>query len=213
MTKLVCISDTHTLHGNIILPKGDVLVHSGDFTGQGELRHYRSLSNWLVQQADTKGFQHIVIVPGNHDLTFESMEDMARSCFDPAITILIGQEVTLDGVKFYGAPHTPEFYSWAFNVERDSDKMRAVWDKIPTDTDVLITHGPPFGILDRNSDNFPCGCKALSKAVHTIQPKVHVYGHIHEGYGTTVVNGTTFVNASTCDGNYRPINKPIVVDV
>ncbi|MDB5716157.1 MAG: metallophosphoesterase [Sphingomonadales bacterium] len=199
------------MHEKVNLPDGDVLVHAGDISGRGEYQHYRHLSLYMMRAARARGFKHIIVVPGNHDITFETEEENARDCFDDSIHVLINQEVVLEGVKFYGSPMTPRFFDWAFNVDRD--KIHTYWDRIPNDTDVLITHGPPFNIRDRNSDNFACGCKALGKRVAEVSPKVHIFGHIHEGYGTQIVGPTTFVNASSCTGHYRPTNKAIVVDI
>lgn len=211
--KIVCISDTHNQHGRITLPKGDVLVHSGDITGRGEYQQYRSFSNWIVERAEALGYSKVIVVPGNHDCTFETEEMTARAQFSKDITLLINESCYHDGLIFYGSPHTPRFFDWAFNVDRDSDKMRAIWANVPNSTDVLITHGPPFGILDRTDRNEPVGCKPLLKRVMEISPKLHIFGHIHHGAGSTVVNGITFVNASSCNEQYKPVNPPIVIEV
>lgn len=87
-----------------------------------------------------------------------------------------------------------------------------MWDLIPNDTDVLITHGPPFGILDKNTDNENCGCEELLLAINRIKPKIHIFGHIHEAYGEIKLNGTHFINPSSCDVRYVPRQQPIVVD-
>jgi Icc-related predicted phosphoesterase len=207
------VSDTHGLHDKLTLPKGDFLLHAGDFSGRGELSSYVSLNRWFMQQLDKGKFKHIVCCVGNHDLSFEDHEDLARSCFDPSIHILINQSVTLEGLKFYGSPVTPEFFNWAFNVPRNSEAMKANWDRIPDDTDVLLTHGPPMGILDRNLENVPCGCEVLAKRVMEVKPKVHCFGHIHRGYGMLMKKGITFINASSCTEEYKCTNKPMTVTV
>lgn len=210
--RIVAISDTHNQHGNIRLPlpDGDVLVHSGDASYKGEFSVYRSLSDWLMQQPH----KHKIFVPGNHDITFESDEAASRACFDPSISILINQSVVIDGLKFYGSPVTPRFFDWAWNVERGS-AIRAVWDKIPDDTDVLITHGPSHGWLDRNSQGYPCGCRDLLNRIYEIKPRAHIAGHIHEGFGIVKSEeiGTIFVNASTCTASYKPRNPPLFFDI
>mmetsp|Transcript_16731 Transcript_16731/g.18126 ORF Transcript_16731/g.18126 Transcript_16731/m.18126 type:complete len:280 (-) Transcript_16731:178-1017(-) len=117
-------------------------------------------------------------------------------------------------LKVYGSPWQPEFFSWAFNLTRGPE-LAEKWAMIPTDTDVLITHGPPHGILDKTSDKVNAGCEELSKLFDTgvISPRIHIFGHIHEGYGATRVGGTVYCNASTCTLSYRPTNKPIVLFV
>ena len=115
----------------------------------------------------------------------------------------------IEGIRFWGSPITPEFCNWAFMREpRDIGRH---WDAIPDDTDVLITHGPPHGILDQCPDSV--GCEQLLEAVKRVGPKVHAFGHIHEGHGILEKDGTTFVNASIMDGRYRPVNAPIGVEV
>jgi Icc-related predicted phosphoesterase len=113
------------------------------------------------------------------------------------------QSVIIEGLKFYGSPWQPTFHNWAFNKDR-GEKIKTEWDKIPSDTDVLITHGPPFGILDKTVDNEKVGCEELLLAVNRIKPKIHIFGHIHENYGEIKLNGTHFINPSSCDYNYIP---------
>jgi Icc-related predicted phosphoesterase len=212
--KIVCISDTHSMHKSIKeLPQGDVLIHAGDFTGHGDPKRVEEFNSWLGEIKSS--YKHILVVPGNHELTFEHEPEISHHLITNA-TLLIDQEIIIDGVKFYGSPWTPFFFNWAFNIHRGH--LRRVWDKIPSDTDVLITHGPPHGILDlvpaRNAYNGSVdqrvGCEQLRTRVLEVKPKLHAFGHIHEGYG--IVNseeGTTYINASICDGRYKPVNKPI----
>lgn len=84
---------------------------------------------------------------------------------------------------------------------------------IPPDTDILITHGPPYGFADKTYGGLSVGCEELIKVIDVIKPKVHVFGHIHEGYGIARNDHTVFINASTCTLRYRPENKPIVFDL
>lgn len=114
---------------------------------------------------------------------------------------------------FLFSPYQPEFYDWAFNLPADSPEIKQVWAKIPNDVDVLITHGPPAGILDQTFDGLHVGCKQLLERVKQIKPRLHVFGHIHEGYGRVEQDSTIFVNASTCSLRYKPTQVPIVVDV
>jgi Icc-related predicted phosphoesterase len=125
---------------------------------------------------------------------------------------LLDEELELEGLKFYGSPYQPEFCNWAFNLPRGPQLARK-WAKIPDDTDVLITHGPPGGILDRVAGGELVGCNDLRKRVKEINPKLHVFGHIHEAYGWHWEDKTIFVNAANCDLGYNPINKPVVVEI
>ena len=114
------------------------------------------------------------------------------------------------------SPWQPEFCAWAFNVQRESERIRSIWDEIPLDTDILITHGPPHSILDATKNGEHVGCKFLYQRVQLVKPKLHVFGHIHEAYGKQddkEKSPTIFVNAATCDLRYRPEQPPIVIDL
>ncbi len=123
--------------------------------------------------------------------------------------------VEIDGLKIYGSPWQPRFYDWAFNLNRGAE-LEEKWRLIPPDTDVLITHGPPHGILDEVERQYyieNTGCEELRKRVEMICPKLHVFGHIHCGYGQIEKFGTEFVNASNCDEEYNPVNLPVIIDL
>jgi Icc-related predicted phosphoesterase len=114
------------------------------------------------------------------------------------------------------SPWQPEFGAWAFNLKRNSKEIRSIWEKIPINTDILITHGPPYGILDLSVGKDHAGCQALYERVRVIKPKLHVFGHIHEAYGKQQggkQQSTIFVNASTCSIRYQPVQAPIVIEL
>lgn len=210
--KIVLISDTHNQHRRVAVPDGDVLVHAGDITISGEKDVYADFIEWFSSQPHkTK-----VFIGGNHDFNLEGMHptNYALSITDPrSIHYLFDSGVVIDGIKFYGSPWTPRFFDWAFMLDR-GDSIRSKWDLIHHDTDVLITHGPPAGILDRPfGKRAGVGCQDLADAVFRIKPKVHVFGHIHGDYGVKSFNGTTFVNASVVDETYFVCNDPVVVEV
>ncbi len=207
MIRLVIISDTHNLHDQIVVPDGDVLVHGGDFTGRGTPDEIRAFNDWL----GTLPHRFRVVIAGNHDWGFQISPDVARAALTNAI-YLEDSGVEIEGVRFYGSPWQPWFMDWAFNLRTDAE-LRSKWDLIPEGTDVLITHGPPRGILDRTVTFHDVGCLELRRAVERIAPRLHIFGHIHEGYGQTVIGETTFFNASTCNLFYRPENPPFVVDL
>jgi predicted phosphodiesterase len=205
--RIVCLSDTHTRHGSLDVPDGDVLVHAGDATRRGTQGEIEDFDRWLRDLPHA----HKVIIAGNHDFGFEREPAEARGWITGA-TYLQDSGVTIDGVRFWGSPWQPRFFDWAFNLDR-GEPLRAVWAKIPEGTDVLLTHGPPRGILDRTVRGESVGCDDLLDAVRRIRPRVHVFGHIHEAYGELELDGTRFVNASTCTIGYKPIQPPIIVDL
>jgi len=91
-------------------------------------------------------------------------------------------------------------------------KLAAVWSNVPADTDVLITHSPPFGILDVvNGEHV--GCRDLARELKRIRPRLHIFGHIHQSYGRIDRDGTIYVNAALRDEEYKLVNQPIVVDL
>src|SRR5690606_9104680 len=111
----------------------------------------------------------------------------------------------------WGSPITPYFHNWAFNRKRGA-KIKAHWDLIPDDTDILITHGPPFGILDETVYSKRTGCEELLLRVYQVQPKYHIFGHIHEDYGMLAKRETTFVNASVLDDRYELVNDAMILN-
>lgn len=204
--KLIFISDTHDIHDQMQLDSGDLLIHCGDFTRKGDLKDVRSFASFMEQQ----NFTHKIVIAGNHDFCFEDerreeAELILKSC---GINYLNDSSVTIDGIKFWGSPIQPWFHDWAFNKKR-GEEIRKHWELIPSDTDVLLTHGPPYGILDLCAHGERVGCKDLLEVVRDIRPEIHAFGHIHEGYGITEIDGTKFVNACSLDERYKFKNPPI----
>lgn len=209
--RVVIISDTHNRHGEIELPKGDVLVHCGDATGRGTFDEVRRFADWLEAQP----FQYKVMIAGNHDFLFQKDPNLAKSLLAfRGIHYLMDDCATIEGVLFYGSPWQPWFYDWAFNLERGPEIAKK-WAKIPDETEFLITHGPPKSILDQTRTGERVGCDDLWRRVLKVRPAVHAFGHIHEAYGVERlipdITSTIFVNASICTLEYVPKNKPIVV--
>lgn len=205
--RIVAISDTHGLHRQMgKLPDGDVLIHAGDCLKYGTLQETSDFNEWLGDQPH----KHKVVIAGNHDWAFERTPDQATSLMTNAI-YLQGSGMVLDGINFWGGPWQPEFNNWAFNVHRDQIHMH--WMHIPKDTDVLITHGPPWEILDLTPDGLRVGDAALARKVRRVKPKLHVFGHIHGCHGIIKRKGTIFANASICTEMYMPTNQPHVIDL
>jgi len=205
--RIVCISDTHGQHAKLSVPDGDILIHAGDFMAFGDTpKEIVDFSHWLAKQSH----RHKVVIAGNHDLMFERHPGAARGLLDNAI-YLENSGVELMGLKFWGSPVQPEFNNWAFNVARGA-AIRRYWQMIPEDTDVLVTYGPPFGVLDQSHPSAAhLGCEELAKTVEQIRPVLNVFGHIHGGHGQVTADGTRFVNASQVNEEYRLVYKPEVV--
>jgi Icc-related predicted phosphoesterase len=204
--KIIAISDTHGKHWSITIPPGDVLVHAGDITRRGSIDEVNNFNEYL----GTLPHAYKIIIAGNHDFCFERNREESESKLTNCI-YLQDQGVVIEGVKFYGSPWQPWFYNWAFNLKRGNE-LKLKWSKIPLDTKVLITHGPPFGHRDMTLRRSSEGCEDLLRAVNRIKPKVHIFGHIHEDSGLSSNENTVFINASICDSSYTPINPPIVYE-
>ena len=205
------ISDTHGLHDRLKLNPGTVLVHAGDITEYGTEDEVVEFLEWFSRQP----FTYKIFIGGNHDLFLEMLAPGKRKKIIPQDVIYLQNRGTnINGLKFWGSPVTPYFLGMAFN-EREGKEINKVWSKIPSDTDVLITHGPPKGILDGGM-----GCEELLLQINRVQPKIHCFGHMHGQSGSRIVNGTTFINAAMVNSpdqlisaDYKFIGLPLIVNV
>ena len=214
MKKIVFISDTHNKHKHLtskgmgnILGSGDYLIHAGDCTSMGSKNEITQFLEWF----SNTDFKHKIFIAGNHDFGFEQQTDIAQEYKDMGVIYLFDNEVTIDGIKFYGSPWQPEFHNWAFNLSR-GEELAEKWEQIPNDVDILITHGPAYGILDYAPIGGRVGCEELYRKIVEVKPKIHVCGHIHDGYGQKTMGGIEFLNASVLNDRYEYAHKPIVVE-
>jgi len=221
--KITCLSDTHMRLDKVpALPGGDTIVHSGDLTGRGEIWEMERELKKLGDLKKRYQYVHCIYVAGNHDwLAFRDQTRVRELCKKNGIIYLQDEEVTLDGVRFYGSPWQPAFCGWAFNLPR-GEALRKVWDQIPTNgIDYLITHGPPYGILDEvvkvdgTSYHPPelVGCADLLNRLLHVKPKVHQFGHIHCASGEKTFMDIKFINASMCDEMYMVTNPVREVEI
>ncbi len=207
--KLILISDTHNLHDLLEVPDGDILLFAGDMADSGTLDEVADFNRFL----GTLPHKHKVIICGNHDFAFERQPAEAQALITNA-TYLQDEAVMVEGIKIYGSPWQPWFHNWAFNLQR-GEELKAKWDLIPEDTDILITHGPPMGILDKIWTGKLVGDEELTKRVEAIQPKLHLFGHIHEAAGQKQIGQTLYINGSMAPSPLskwrKKVNRPIVV--
>jgi predicted phosphodiesterase len=208
------------------LPAADMLIHAGDFASHGRVDDCMRALHWL----NALPFEYRVVIAGNHDCFMdENLRGenigISRSAIE-AITpkgegfhYLLDSGVEIEGLKFWGSPITPTFFDWAFMKPR-GPALRQQWEKIPDGTDIVITHGVPYGVCD-SCPNYTdpkgpwihVGDEDLLAAIKHIEPKVYIGGHIHAGHGHAWSDGTLFINASVCDESYNPTHKPIVFDI
>ena len=217
MTRITVISDTHTRHGLIPmehLPGGDLIIHAGDIMNSGYNKH--DILDFCTWFNSLEQYQDKVFIAGNHDRMFEDHPLEANTIANSygSVIYLQDDDLDVDGVKIYGSPWQPEFYSWAFNLPKNSLQLAAKWEAIPDNTDILITHGPAYDTLDtvvgRFWDNL--GCNLLAERIAAIKPKIHICGHIHSGYGYVFKDGTHFFNAAVLDEQYEYTQKPMTFD-
>lgn len=224
---IFAISDTHE-HHEFLTPfiyeaqnKPHVIIHAGDVSNSKvpvkNLGPMRKFLDWY----SALPIEHKIFVPGNHDTSlYNKLIDIEKEY--PTITYLVDDFTVIDGVKFYGSPWTPAFGSdWAWNMKRGY--MDRVWSLIPSDTDVLITHGPPKGVQDLTNyttdgrkGSEQVGCKMLMNALDELNVKAHIFGHIHDesgiyNHGIKVVNEhlPMFINASCVTLHHIPKNGPV----
>lgn len=222
--RIVAISDTHSMHAKtdkkgrpvVKIPDGDVLIHCGDALGHGELSELEHFADWLEKQPH----QHKIVIAGNHDWCWEREPHASLKILGGRAHYLCDTLVEIDGITFYGSPWTPKFYNWAFMRNR-GPKMREIWDTLchcaeTNPIDVLVTHGPPYGHGDNAPGARRAGCLELLRAVQEVKPRHHLFGHIHEGHGTSFSDeapGVVFRNVSICTGRYKPTNLATVFDI
>lgn len=210
MVHIVAISDTHCRHSELKIPECDILIHAGDFSGYGTHPEAYSFLNWIAEQSQAK---HKVVVPGNHDRVLETDYSVRSQFQDRGINLLIDQEVTLMGLRIYGIPWTPRFCDWAFNAtfksyEEPSQRFPSMAQKvnlIPDDLDILVSHGPPYAILDEaHGDSL--GSEHLLARINKIRFRAMIFGHIHESHGQAYCK---YFNVASCVGEFGdPLAKP-----
>lgn len=194
-------------------PEADVLLIAGDISNVGTYREIESMVNYFKKLP----YEKIILTAGNHDWGFQKNPENILPLFDDEkFEILINSHCEYKGFKFFGSPYCPKFGNWAFYPSEEIRKQ--TWNNIDNDTDIIITHCPPYRIMDKVNNNFAglddyCGCNHLRNRIMEIKPKIHLFGHIHEGYGKQEIDGITFINGSICTGRYNPINPVQVMEV
>jgi len=245
MMRLATISDIHGDWDKVQYPPADVLIFAGDIfgdyanvakripliTASMQLEELCRFNIFLGKLLETAFYKAIIVVAGNHDYVFEQIRDSYKLLTNAYY--LENFSVILDGVKFYGSPFTPWFFDWAFNLpcreerysgdpEHAYEVTKLCWDNIPDDVNVLITHGPPWGILDQTYSGTMAGCPILERRIEELPHlQVHIFGHIHYGYGrkTLNINGRPiqFINTAIYgedeEGNNRPIHSLPVITI
>ncbi len=241
--RITHISDTHNKHNQLDgkLPGGVLLIHSGDISSLGRQSEVERFIKWFGKQ----NYTHKVFIAGNHDMTFDREELLrkklahfeGRTQWDTecaegkpewliellgnlpdGVHYLENSSVKLEGINIWGSPYSPSFgYGWAFNADRGND-IAQIWNGIPMETDIVITHSPIYGYNDRAQNTGQnVGCADLYHRLKDVQPHLHFAGHIHEAYGWKTMGLTSWYdlqtfNGCSCNLRYEADNEPITFD-
>ena len=211
--RITAISDTHNKHKYIdtrAFTNTDILIHAGDFTSNGNATQTLAFLQWYSDL----DVPHKILVAGNHDFKSCSRDFPSMLAQFPSITYLYNSSVTIDGLVIWGSPYSNIFGQWAFM--KDDLELADIWDQIPTNTNIVITHGPAYGIADKvlnhEGRNPHVGSQSLRLKLQKLKKlKLHVTGHIHSGYGTYLKEKYVTINGAQLDDNYQYINPPLSV--
>ena len=196
--KILHFSDTHNCHHRLRdLPEADVVVHSGDFCMVGSEHEAIDFLNWFCDLP----YKHKIFICGNHD---DCLYGADIDGLDNNVHYLCNSGVEIEGVKFYGVP--------MFMCDCITDRQSRNYANLPTDTDILITHSPAFGLLDFD-DGINYGSEELLEAVTIVNPRIHLFGHIHKHHGITTIGTTTFSNGAIMNESYSILNHPNVIEL
>ena len=238
--RITHISDTHNKHNQLngLLPGGDLLIHSGDISSLGRKSEVERFVKWFN---GIDNYTNKVFIAGNHDMTFDKeillrdklayfegkteydtscsegkpdwLDNLLQTGLNHNVFYLENNYVILDDVKIWGSPITPSFgYGWGFNKDRGYD-INQIWNQIPDDTDIVITHGPIHSYCDRTDrGGLNVGCEQLYHRLNEVQPQLHFSGHIHEAYGYRQTNWGYAFNGCNCDLSYLVNNKPMTFE-
>ncbi len=207
--KVILISDTHGLHHQLEIPEGDILLHAGDISVRGTEDEVKDFLDWFSKQSHP----HKIFIAGNHDFYFEksSLEEIQK-IIPKNVHYLNEELLEINGLKIWGSPITPIPKSlWAFNKTRGKE-IQKHWNLIPKDLDILVVHGPAQGILDEILDGDHVGCQNLLESVFLKQPKMFVFGHIHESRGVKEIHEIKFVNACSVDRYKTKVFPPFIFE-
>ena len=206
--RIVVVSDTHGSHEELGILSGDLLIHCGDFCDgfNPNIADIENVDRWFSKQ----NFDSILCVGGNHDFVAQDLEASNKPVFQNA-TYLTDRAITFGGLNIYGAPWVPQLDRWAYFLF--DDELKQKWKLIPENTDILITHTPPLGILDKPRSGMSIGCSFLRAEIENLQLLVHCFGHVHASYGQLNSGNTKFINATVVDSHFVVANKPVTIDL
>ena len=204
--KIVALSDTHGKHRQIEIPDGDILIYAGDFEIRNNLDLFE-MSEWLNELPHKR----VVAIFGNHDFTEHSEIKYMKQMFE-RVNLLFNESIEIDGLKIWGSPYSPFFNNWAWM--QPDNMLKEIWDTIPLETEILVTHTMPYGILDGVLPRMQSvGSLTLKDAVKRVHPYIQIGGHLHESYGQYTDGKTDYYNVSVLDEQYQVANPVTIIEV
>jgi len=206
MPSLCIVSDTHRKHREVTIPHCDILIHCGDFCSfqRAEIPTLDDADSWFAESPANQ----VVCIGGNHDFALQHREfEFSHARF------LEDELVEIDGLRIYGTPWCPYLSGFAYYAT--SDELLEHWKQIPSGIDILITHTPPFGLLDLpTSGTINLGCPHLREELKRIRPRLHVFGHVHASHGILETSGTLYINAAIVGGpDFDVRHRPTTIKV
>ena len=221
--KIGLLSDTHCQHNSVLIPQGlNMIIHAGDFANsKSPVLNEHEIYNFIDWYSNLN-IKYKILIAGNHDTALEAGLIKSKYINSKGIYYLKDETITIEGIKIFGSPYTPIFAKgWAYNVDRS--KLHKHWALIEKNTDIIVTHGPPMGILDVTDNdgcNFQAGCKSLMRTILKIQPQYHIFGHLHDephiynnGIKTIDICKTQFMNVSMLDSEHNLIHKIKIIEI
>jgi Icc-related predicted phosphoesterase len=207
MTKIIALSDAHGQHWNIKIPKCDLFLYAGDAEINGILPLH-DFNDWLGTIKAT--FK--IVIAGNHDNELERIGKEECKRLLTNCIYLENELVEIGDFKIWGSPYSPMFNDWSF-MRYDND-LKEIWADIPLETKILLTHAPPFGILDQVLPRDESqGSRTLKDRVKKVHPYIHLFGHIHESYGKYTDGKTDYYNVSVLNEQYQIVNPVTIIEV
>lgn len=205
--RIVCFSDTHGLEDQIQIPDGDALIFCGDLCCGGRIEEYYRFAQFMRKQKHSLK----IIVAGNHDWLFQREPQQAKQIFE-GVTWLHDNAISIGRDTIYGTSWQPTFFNWAFN--RTEQELSELYSRIFFETTVLVTHCPPYEVLDVNRDGQNCGSVALKERANNLPYlRYHLFGHIHGNWGEHFDGKCSSINCCVLTENYTVYRKPIVIDL
>ncbi len=197
------ISDTCGQHNDVLLPRGDMIIHAGDLTKNGTVAEVRDFLQWFAHL----NYKYKIFIAGTHDHLFEQEPGLSKRMVPANVTYLEESGVEIGGLKIWGSPYNRYRSGNAFS--RTADEIAKHWDKIPEDSNMVINNTPAYGVLDENANGEHEGCKELLRKLVRIEPTYFVCGHRHSDHSYEYHYGIHFINASLTNDEFKIMHKPV----